>query len=156
MIYYTFLQPTDYRILHIEDAARDGKVCAPKSDERQKSGDPFDIVCWKETKYTSDSTQVTPLCVKYRVYNLNSLAKLLACGVEITVAIKRLVFRKNDGAMLNLGGSVKGQKSAVTVHGSATKSGRNSAISKQPSKVHKITYYTGIFVLSVLILAITT
>jgi hypothetical protein len=83
--------------------------------------------------YTPDSSKVAPLCIKYRVHNLTALAELLASGVNITVSIRRLVYRlRRDESqqVQKIEGNVKGQKGALA----GVKSGRNSALSRQPSR----------------------
>ena len=130
VICHTFLQPTDYKILHIEDVNnQETNVC---TDDRKQSEDTS--VCLKEAMYTPDSSQVTPLCIKYRINNLNGLAKLLASGVNIKVSIRRLVYTKREELTQKVEGNVKGQK------GAAAKSGRNSALSRQPSRASSKVY----------------
>lgn len=131
VIRYTFLQPSDYKILHIEDTNQETKMCTTEkfNDDDKKQSD-VTYVCLKEILYTPDPSQVTPISSKCRVHNLNALAKLLASGVNITVSIRRLVYTKKDEPAQKAEGNVKGQKGAST----GLKSGRNSAISRQPSR----------------------
>ena len=133
VIRHTFLQPSDYRVLHIDDTNQETstKVCTTDNvNVKQQSSKPS--VCLKETMYTTDASKVTPLHIKYRVHNLIALAKLLASGVNIIVSVRRLVYTKKDesAAAGRVEGNVKGQKGAST----GVKSGRNSAISRQPSR----------------------
>ena len=97
-------------------------------DDKRQSDETY--VHLKEILYTPDPSQVTPLFIKYRVHNLIALAKLLASGVNITLSVRRLVYAKKDESAQKLEGNVKGQKGAST----GVKSGRNSAISRQPSR----------------------
>ena len=131
MIRYTFLQPSDYKIVHIEDTNPETNVRTTENDDGKEDSDEiFDIVCLKESVYTSDSSQVSPVSFKYRVHNLTALAKLLTSGVNIAVLIRRLMYTKKDESALKTEGNVKGQKGAAT----GGKSGRNSAINRVPSR----------------------
>lgn len=90
--------------------------------------------------YTPDPSKVAPLYIKYRVHNLVTLAKLLASGVNITVSIRRLVYtlRKEESAQVQkVEGNVKGQKGGAST---GMKSGRNSALSRQPSRASSKVY----------------
>lgn len=129
----TFLQPSDYSILHTEDTCQEAKeysTLATGNDIKKQPHETF--VCLKEIVYTPDPSQIGPLCIKYRVHNLIALAKLLASGVNITVSIRRLVYTKMDESVQvqKADGNVKGQKGASI----GLKSGRNSAVSRQPSR----------------------
>jgi hypothetical protein len=91
--------------------------------------------------YTPDSSKVAPLCIKYRIHNLTALAKFLASGVNITVSMRRLVYilrRDESGPQVQkIEGNVKGQKGALA----GMKSGRNSALSRQPSRASSKVWY---------------
>ena len=103
------------------------------NDSDRKQSDK-NCVSLREMMYTPDSSKVAPLCIKYRVHNLVALAKLLASGVNMTVSVRRLVYtlRKEESAQVQkTEGNVKGQKGGAST---GVKSGRNSALSRQPSR----------------------
>ena len=104
-------------------------MCTTENDDDKKQSNETNV-CLKEIMYTPDPSQVIPVSIKYRVHNLMALAKLLASGVNISVSVRRLVYTKKDESTQKVEVNVKGQKGAAT----GIKSGRNSAISRQPSR----------------------
>ena len=135
-ICHNFLQSKDYKRMTPDTETGLVSCKSERSDGHMTSDGSTMSSCLRETIYTPDCSNITPMSIQYQISNLQGLAEFLASGVDISLLIKRLQYVKGEEGPGELGmsqGGANGKQLKAQVSG-GTKSGRNSVLSRQPSR----------------------